>query len=279
MIVDCHTHVFPPAIAKDRERYVDSDPTFAELYASPDAKLASADNLVRSMDAGGIDVSVALGFAWSDPETCRLHNDYLLEAAAASNGRIVPFPTLPLTSAPEAIEEEARRCIAAGAMGFGELRPDNLNFDLSGEDGACLARIASELDAVLLFHVTEPAGHAYPGKHGLALTSFYAFVSAHPEVKVIGAHWGGGLPFYASMPEVRALPNLRVDTAASSLLYDDAVYRRVIELTGPAMVLFGSDYPLLSQSRSRRRIEEAGLQPAACDLILGGNAAALLGLT
>ena len=81
------------------------------------------------------------------------------------------------------------------------------------------------------------------------------------------------------MPEVRALPNLRVDTAASSLLYDDAVYRRVVEMTGPEKVFFGSDYPLLSQSRSRRRIEDAGLQPAARNLILGGNAAALLGLT
>jgi hypothetical protein len=44
-------------------------------------------------------------------------------------------------------------------------------------------------------------------------------------------------------------------------------------------VLFGSDYPLLSQSRSRRRIEEAGLTSEARDLILGGNAASLFGLT
>lgn len=279
MIVDCHTHVFPPEIASSRQRYVESDTTFAELYANPEAKLASVDDLLRSMDSSEIDVSVALGFAWSDPETCRLHNDYLLEAAATSSRRIIPFPTLPLAAAADAIEQEARRCVAAGARGFGELRPDNLDFDLNGEGGACLARLAVELDVVLLFHVTEPAGHSYPGKHGLTLSAFYAFVTAYPEVKVIGAHWGGGLPFYASMPEVRALPNLRVDTAATSLLYDGGVYMRVVELAGAGTVLFGSDYPLLSQSRSRRRIEEAGLTSEARDLILGGNAASLFGLT
>ena len=128
MIVDFHTHVFPPSVAADRVRYLTADPTFAELYASPEAKLASADDLLASMDAAAIDVSVALGFAWRDPAHCRQHNDYLLAEAAKSNGRIVAFPTLPLAAGLEAIDAEARRCIDAGARGFGEMRPDNLGF-------------------------------------------------------------------------------------------------------------------------------------------------------
>jgi predicted TIM-barrel fold metal-dependent hydrolase len=279
VIVDFHTHIFPPSVIAQREHHVSADLTFAELYGNPDAKLASADDLLRSMDAAGVDVSVALGFAWTDPDTCILHNDHLLEAAAASNGRIVAFPSLPLAASDAAIEAEARRCVAAGARGFGELRPGNLGFDLTGPRGDLLARLATDLDAPLLFHVTEPAGHTYPGKHGLALDAFYAFVSARPEAKVIGAHWAGGLPFYAFMPEVkRLLTGMHVDTAASSLLYDDSIYTRVTDLTGPETILFGSDYPLLSQSRSRRRIEEASLSPAARELILGANAATLLHL-
>jgi predicted TIM-barrel fold metal-dependent hydrolase len=278
VIVDFHTHIFPPEIAANRDRHLAADPTFDELYASPKAALATAGDLLRSMDEAGIDTSVALGFAWSDAATCRHHNEYLLEAAAAHAGRILAFPNLPLAADDAAIEAEARQCVAAGASGFGELRPDNLGFDLTGLRGDRLAALALELDVPLLFHVTEPAGHAYPGKRGLALDAFYAFVSAHPDVKVIGAHWAGGLPFYAAMPEVHALPNLRVDTAASSLLYDDAIYARVAALTGAETILFGSDYPLLSQSRSRRRIEEASLSPAARELILGANAATLLHL-
>jgi predicted TIM-barrel fold metal-dependent hydrolase len=280
VIVDAHTHVFPPAVAKDRGAYRTADATFAELYASPEAKLASAEDLLHSMDEAGIDVSVAIGFAWRDAATCRLHNDYLLDVAEASGGSIVAFPTLPLAAGPEAIKAEARRCVAAGARGFGELRPDNLGFDLAGPPGDHLATLAQELEAVLLFHVTEPAGHAYPGKQGGNLRDFASFVAAHPTVKVIGAHWAGGLPFYATMPKARdALTHLHVDTAASSLLYDDTIYGRVTKLTGAGSVLFGSDYPLLSQARSRKRIEDdSKLDSETVAAILGGNAAALLGL-
>ena len=294
MIVDFHTHVFPPSVIAQREHYVSDDSTFAELYGNPDAKLASVDDLLRSMDEAGVDVSVALGFAWTDLETCKRHNDYLLEAAAASNGRIVAFPNLPLAARLPSgladvalIEAEARRCAAAGAPGFGELRPDNLGFSLvppsepgeSDHGPAMLARLSQELNSYLLFHVSEPAGHFYGGKQGCSLVDFYRFVSRYPEAKVIGAHWAGGLPFYALMPEVkRLLDGVHVDTAASSLLYDDTVYTRVVDLTGPETILFGSDYPLLSQSRSRRRIEESLLPPTARDLILGSNAATLLHL-
>jgi len=280
VIVDFHTHIFPPVIAANRAHYVDADPAFAAMYADPKASLALAKDLLASMERAVIDVSVAVGFAWRDPETCRLHNDYLIEAAANSDGRIVALCSLPLASGLDAIDAEARRCIAAGARGFGELRPDGLGFDLAGQDGAALARLALDLDALLLFHVTEPVGHRYQGKGGLSLSAFYGFVCAHPTVKSIGAHWGGGLPFYDEMPEVReTLGRIHVDTAASSLLYGDGVYGRVVNQLGSSSILFGSDYPLLSQARSRRRIEEAELADADRDAILGNNAAMLLGLT
>ena len=66
MIVDFHTHIFPPAVAADRARYVATDPAFAAMYADPKATLASADDLLVSMERAAIDVSVALGFAWQD---------------------------------------------------------------------------------------------------------------------------------------------------------------------------------------------------------------------
>jgi predicted TIM-barrel fold metal-dependent hydrolase len=281
VIVDFHTHVFPPEIAAGRQRHLDEDATFRTLYENPQAILATAEDLSHSMDEAGIDVSVALGFAWRDARTCREHNDYLMEVAARSGGRIVAFPTLPLGAGVEAIEQEMRRCVAAGARGFGELRPGNLDFELDSAEGARLASVAEELGCAVLFHVSEPVGHAYPGKEGLDMAEFYRFVTANPGVKTIGAHWGGGLAFYASMPEVKRVfeANVSVDTAASSLLYDDGMYERGAGLVGAEHVLFGSDYPLLSQKRSRRRIEESGLEAGPKQLILGGNAAGLLGLS
>ena len=78
MIVDFHTHIFPPQIAGAREKWLAADPLFAAMYRDPRAKIATADQLLASMDRSGIDVSVVLGFAWVDAATCKQHNDYLL---------------------------------------------------------------------------------------------------------------------------------------------------------------------------------------------------------
>jgi predicted TIM-barrel fold metal-dependent hydrolase len=279
VIVDCHTHLFPPFVIAERDRYLAADATFAELYGSQKAKLATAEDLLLSMDAAGIDVSIALGFAWRDEETCHRHNDYLIEAAATSEGRIVPFCNLPLASPRAAIEAEMRRCAAAGVRGFGELRPDNLNFDLAADDGSFLGAIAAELDVALLFHASEPVGHAYPGKQGLAMDTLYRFIQKHPAVRVVAAHWGGGLPFHALMPEVKlAIQNTSFDTAGTSLLYTPEVYLLASEVVGAEHIVFGSDFPLLSQARSRARSEESRLSAEAISLILGENARKLLRL-
>jgi predicted TIM-barrel fold metal-dependent hydrolase len=279
VIVDFHTHIFPPEVIGEREHYVREDPTFQLLYEDPKAKLATAEDLLRSMENAGIDVSVAVGFAWSNPETVKRQNDYLSSVATKHVGRIVPFYSVTRAEG-EAAQIAGLPEPTSGASGLGEIRPENTGFDLNGPEGALLAEIVGRFDLPVLFHVSEPVGHSYAGKEGLAVESFCRFVTAHPDVTAIGAHWAGGLPFYASMPEVRKLfdGNVYVDTAASSLLYDDGIYERVAGLIGAERILFGSDFPLLSQKRSRRRIEESGLDAAAKALILGENAARLLGL-
>ena len=131
----------------------------------------------------------------------------------------------------------------------------------------------------MLFHASEPVGHDYPGKDGLELPRLYGFIHSHPDVRTIGAHWGGGLPFYALMPEVkRALRGASFDTAATSLLYAPEVYRQVAALTGTESIVFGSDFPLLRQAHSRRWVEEAGLDPQDLVRVLGDNALRILKL-
>jgi len=72
----------------------------------------------------------------------------------------------------------------------------------------------------------------------VALASLYAFASAASGVNIIAAHWGGGLPFYALMPDVReALATMYFDTSAEHLLYDASIYRRVIDLVGADRIL------------------------------------------
>jgi len=295
MIVDAHAHVFPPAVRDRRASLLATEPAFATMYADPKASMATADEVLASMDAAGVDRSVIVNFAWSDERLIDETNAYIIEAAARSGGRLIPFVSVHLASAtgggraeideaPQLQRNDARtklRALAsAGARGIGELRPEQSGYNLANSDEAdVLAWAAAAYDLPLLFHASEPVGHAYPGKEGLSIAALYAFARNAPGVSIIAAHWGGGLPFYALMPEVReALEFVWFDTAAGHLLYDPAIYRRVIEAVGAEKILWGSDYPLTSQAKALQRLRDAGLSDGEFDAIAGGNAAALLGL-
>ena len=63
MIIDFHTHIFPPQIKNNRDQYVKDDPLFNALYSNPKAKLVTADDLIAGMDEHNIDISIALNIA------------------------------------------------------------------------------------------------------------------------------------------------------------------------------------------------------------------------
>ncbi|MBX7111159.1 MAG: amidohydrolase [Dehalococcoidia bacterium] len=263
MIVDVHTHIFPPRFIEQRAALAVWDTGFGELYANPKARMATADQLLTSMAAAGVDVSVACGFWWRDPALAAEHAAYLVEAARASAGRLVPF--VPGLDPP------------AGAAGLGEARV------ATAEDASTLASRATARDLPLLAHCSEEPGHEYPGKHGgLTPTALWHLLRDHPGVRVIAAHWGGGFPFYALMPEVRtALEAGRVlfDTAASPLLYEPRIFRVVADLVGSDLIAWGSDFPLGNQQADLAAVEAAVPDLEERAAILGGNATRFLGLT
>ncbi len=279
MIIDFHTHVFPPQIKKDRSKYTDSDPCFAILYSDSKAKLATADELIDSMDKDGVDISVIVNTGWTTHELCVETNDYILESIARHPKRLVGFCAVQPNSCEAAITE-IERCARSGMRGVGEMRPDVQLFDFGDEAlMAPLVEVMTRYKLILLTHASEPVGHNYPGKGGITPETIYPLIARFPDLSVVLAHWGGGLPFYALMPEVRqVMGNVFFDTAASPFLYTPQVYNQVVQLVGDDKVLFGSDYPLLAQSRLLNEIMSLDLSEETKNLILSGNAQRLLGI-
>ena len=279
MVIDFHTHIFPPQIKKNRRKYIDSDPCFAILYSEKDARLATADELIDSMDKAGIDISVIANYGWTTHELCVETNDYILESIARYPNRLVGFCAVQPNSLEAAITE-IERCARGGIKGVGELRPDMQLFDFRDEEiMEPLIEAVRKHNLILLTHASEPVGHGYPGKGNITPDVLYPFITSFPDLTIVCAHWGGGLPFYALMPEVKeAMRNVFFDTAASPLLYTPQVYSQVIQLVGADRILFGTDYPLLAQSRLLEEINSADLSEEARELILSGNARRLLGI-
>jgi predicted TIM-barrel fold metal-dependent hydrolase len=279
MIIDFHTHIFPPRIKKNRSRYVDCDPCFSVLYSNPNAALVTVDELITSMDDTGVDMSIILNIGWETHELCIETNDYILESISRYPQRLVGFCTVQLES-PQAALEEIERCVKGGAKGIGELRPDIQLFDM-GSDHLIkpIAELINKHNVIMLIHASEPVGHSYPGKGALTPAVLYPFIAGNPELKIVCSHWGGGLPFYALMPEVKkAISNVYFDTAASPLLYSQRMYEQAAQLVGANKILFGSDYPLLAQQRGIKEIESSNLPEDSKSLILAGNAVRLLGI-
>ncbi len=278
MIIDFHTHVFPPQIKKNRSKYIDSDPCFAILYSEKNTKLTTADELIDSMEKEGVDISVIVNIGWVTHELCVETNDYILESVARYPERLIGFCSVQPNSY-EAAVAEIERCAKGGMRGVGEIRPDMQLFDLRDELMIPIIEVLRKRKLILLTHASEPVGHSYPGKGIITPAMLYPFIASFPDLTVVCAHWGGGLPFYALMPEVKqAMRNVFFDTAASPYLYSPQVYNQVISLVGSDRILFGSDYPVMTPGRLLKEINSLDLPEETKNLILSGNAQRLLGI-
>jgi len=278
MIVDFHTHIFPPEIIAQRERYIARDPWFAELYGNPRAKMADANDLVASMDADGIDCSVTFPFGWSDPGFIEDCNSYVIEAMRRYPGRVIGLAAAqPLAGARAVTEVE--RCARAGMPGIGELMPHGQGYRLSETQRfEPLAEVARAYNLFVLTHTSEPIGHLYAGKGDVTPAELQAFLAAFPDLRIVASHWGGGFPFYELMPEVHAAAaHLWYDSAASLYLYRPEVFAIVARIAGPEKLLWASDFPLLGQRRMLDYARASGLSDSELALATGGNAAMLLG--
>lgn len=279
MIIDAHCHILPASFTQRHAQLSALDATYASLFPRADPKMATAEDLIKSMQDGGVDRSVVMGMGWDTRELAIEANDYIIRSVAKFPGQLSGFCSVNPNWGTAAVSE-MQRCAEAGLLGVGELHPDTQGFDLT--DQAVMEpmmRQARELGWPVVVHASEPVGHLYPGKGNTTPDKIYRFIQNFPDNVIICAHWGGGLPFYALMPEVpEVLKNVYFDSAASPFLYRPEVFAEVAGLVGADKIIFGTDYPLISHRRLLNQVQAADLAGPAKAAILGGNAEILLNL-
>jgi len=279
MIIDFHTHVLPPRIKNNRSQYMAKDAAFAQIYSGDKVKIATTEDLIDSMDRDEVDISVIVNYSWTTHELCLETNDYVLDSVARYPKRLIGFGAVS-SYTDDASLAEIERCVRGGIKGVGELRPDTQSIDYTQKDVIKpFTDLLRKYKLIVLTHASEPVGHLYPGKGAATPELLYKFIANLPDLPVVCAHWGGGLPFYTLMPEVReALENVYFDTAISPYLYRPEIYLQMSRLIGADRILFGSDFPVISQSRIIKEILAAELPEENREEILCGNARRLLGI-
>jgi len=284
MKIDFHVHLTPPDIAANWKKYAEKEPYFSLLSRGKVNKFAGAQDVVSMLDKEGFDRAVVFGFAFSDAGLCRYVNDYVIESVKKSRGRLTGFAVVSprSLSGGKNAAAEIERCHDAGLKGVGELYPlpsagflrQRHGIDLEDKKQTqAITGVCKERGIPLMLHAGEPVGHSYPGKSSAALRQLESFISDNSGVKIVLAHWGGGIFLYETMKEIKeAFRDVYYDISATPFLYDERIFQAAKALGLCGKILFGSDFPILPPSRYLAAIEKCGFTESDKELLFGGNA-------
>jgi predicted TIM-barrel fold metal-dependent hydrolase len=292
-VIDSHVHLYPDVINRDPAGWAvaNGEPHWATLCTRRRKTgqavqgFPSVSELLKAMDAAGVERAVLLGWYWEQAENCAHQNRFFSDCRRAHPDRLSAFATVQPTAGAAQAVAEMRRAKDEGLDGLGELSPHARGDRVATPEFGAVLATAAELGWPVNLHVTDPRSRAYPGRVETPLADFVWLATHWPTVTFILAHWGGGAPLRNEAGVL--FDNVYYDTAASPLMHGADIWRKFIDASGGARVLFGSDYPLnnyplLEAEPEMKRLlaeaEGAGLSPEELAAVLGRNTRRLLRL-
>ena len=292
-----------------------SKQTDAKQIAAIGPKLTSIEERLKTMDADGIDIQAISTapiqyYYWADGtlalRAARLINDNIARICAIHPDRFVGLATVPMQVPEYAVRELTRAVRELGLKGV-EICPHVEQEELSADRFRPFFAKAEELGAVIFLHP-----HGFPdgrrlGDHffqnivGNPLDTtvaihhliFDGVLETYPRLKIVCAHGGGYLPAYAGRIDhahaVRPDARTKIAKAPSrylkKLYFDTIVFSHhqlayLVKQYGADHILLGTDYPYdMALPDAVQFVRKTpGLSERERGLILGGNAARLLGV-
>jgi uncharacterized protein len=229
----------------------------------------TAEELLARMDAAGVDRCVVCP---TKPRGYHLGpaND-VAAAAARSNPRLVPFARVDPHQGPAALRELDRAASELSVRGL-FLHPWEETFRISSPLVDPLAQAAANLGLPLLVAAGYPWLSEAPQVGELA--------RRFPNLQIVMTHGGqiniSGLGQFDAWQVLEQRSNVSIETSG---VYRQDFIEEVVGAFGPHRVLFGSSSPIMDARMEVERVRRAKLPESSRQLMLGGNAARLLGLT
>ena len=279
-------------------------------------KMDVLDVRVADMDRMGVDVqAVAIAvyqyYYWADAElgakASRMMNEEFVESTSKYAGRFLPFGTVPLQDTEAAIQELRYLATELGMKGI------EIGTHVEGEEISSprLDRFWAEVEKlglVVVIHTQGATqqqrleghnfvniiGHAFEATLATAHLIFNGVIERHPDLKILVVHGGGYLPAYAgridhgwrAREDVSENVPQRPTTYLRKFFFDTMVFepdqlKYLVDTYGADHVMLGTDYPYDMGDDDPLVIigDTPDLDQDQIDLIAGGNAARLLGLT
>lgn len=266
MLIDFHTHVFPPAIAK---RALDGivERTKAIYGIDQDKSFdGTVDGLKAQMKRTGVDISVILPIATKVTQYETI-NRYAKEI---TSGGIISFASLHPYQ--ENVNETLRQIKADGFKGI-KLHPDYQGVYIDDEASVYLIKRASDMGLYVVIHSGEDLGK--PAPFHCTIDKLRKVLDKVDEDRIILAHMGG-FNLWDDVEGMIIDSRAYFDTSVVSRYMDIGQYRRIIEKHGADRILFGSDTPWEDPSDSLEFLHSAGLSGEELELIEHLNAERIL---
>jgi aminocarboxymuconate-semialdehyde decarboxylase len=270
---------------------------------------------LADMDAAEVDVQVLSNTpqtflydqdAGLTAATSALQNDQIARLVKARPDRFRGMATLPMQDPGRAVAELTRAVRELGLVGA-QIGSHIEGKNLDDPGLAPFWAAVAELDAFIMIHPTKPAGGARTDAYYLAnlvgnplettiaaaSLTFGGVMEKHPKLKILLVHGGGYVPYqygrWSHGYEVRDEPrkSLKADPEASvrRFYYDTITHGKpaleyLVANMGASRIVLGSDYPYdMGNWELVREARALPISDADKERILGGNAAALFGIT
>jgi len=240
-LIDVHTHVYPPAIARKAAASI------REFYQlGTDEMDGTTDTLLKKGDEVGIDRFVILPVAVR-PDRTRHINEFILEQVAVQP-RFIGFGTV--HAGMEEIAEEARFIMDKGLKGI-KMHPDTQEFAIDDPRLFPVYETIQGKIPVILHMGDHRFDYSHPARLRHVLELF-------PRLQVIAAHFGG-YGMYEIAYEQLYDKDCIFDVSSSMMFMEPGVAEKFINIYGAERMAFGTDYPLWDPVKETKRFLELKL--------------------
>ena len=262
-IIDSHCHIYPEKIA---HKAVEAVNRFYDGL-SPQSHDGTVQTLLSSGRKAGITGFVVHSVA-TTPHQVSSINHFIAESVRQSEGAFTGLGAMhPDSEDPAADLLEIRQLDLKGV----KLHPDIQKFVSDDKKAFRMYELIEDSGLPLLIHAGDYRyDYSNPDRIAHILRSF-------PRMKVVAAHFGGWSVWEEAAKVLPDYPNVLVDTSSSFFGLTHELARELIRTYGAERVMFGTDYPLWTQTRDLEYMKELDLTDEEYERIYWKTCAELYG--
>lgn len=226
--IDAHCHIYPDKIARLAVNHTD------EFYKVKSRYSGTVESLIKHGQKCGVDKFIVQSVA-TTPHQVRSINEFIKKQVDENKEYLVGLGTVHPES--QDYKGDVNHLVEMGLKGI-KIHPDIQNFHVDDSRFMQIYEYMQEFNLTLLMHSGDSRyDNSNPNR-------IIPILKAFPNLKVVGAHFGGWSIWEEASKELCKYPNFFVDTSSSLAYITSATAKEIILRYGIDKVMFASDYPM-----------------------------------